>query len=70
MMVMNPDEFLPLFIEKGWSVTASFDDAENREKARKLKSMVFLTKPADDQVLIDTIKWVLHSAQENICMLR
>jgi FixJ family two-component response regulator len=42
-------------------ILTAFDDAENREKVRKLKAMAFLTKPVDDQALIDTIKWVFHS---------
>jgi FixJ family two-component response regulator len=45
-------------------IITAFDDAENREKGRKLKAMAFLTKPVDDQALIDTIKWVFHSEKE------
>jgi two-component system, LuxR family, response regulator FixJ len=45
-------------------IITAFDDAVNREKARKLKAMAFLTKPVDDQALIDTIKWVFHSEKK------
>ncbi len=45
-------------------IVTAFDDAENREKARKHNAMAFLTKPVDDQALIDTIKWVLHSQEK------
>jgi FixJ family two-component response regulator len=38
-------------------IVTAFDDAENREKARKHKAIAFLTKPEDDKALIDTIKW-------------
>jgi FixJ family two-component response regulator len=51
-------------------IVTAFDDAENREKARKLKALAFLTKPVNDQALIDMIKWVLHSPQESARVLR
>jgi FixJ family two-component response regulator len=38
-------------------IITAYDDAENRERALKLKAAAFLTKPVDDQALIDTIKW-------------
>jgi FixJ family two-component response regulator len=41
-------------------IITAFDDVENRERARKMKAAAFLTKPVDDQALIDTIKWVLQ----------
>lgn len=36
---------------------SAFDDAETRERARKLGAMVFFRKPVDGQALIDTIHW-------------
>lgn len=41
-------------------IITAFDDAGNRERARKMKAAALLTKPVDDQALIDTIKWVLE----------
>jgi FixJ family two-component response regulator len=41
-------------------IITAFDDAQNRERARKMSAAAFLTKPVDDQALIDTIKWVLQ----------
>lgn len=47
-------------------IITAFDDAENRERARKMKAAAFLTKPVDDQALIDTIKWVLDGEKIKI----
>jgi FixJ family two-component response regulator len=44
-------------------VITAYDDAENRERALKLKAAAFLTKPVDDQALIDTIKWTAHTGK-------
>jgi FixJ family two-component response regulator len=41
-------------------IITAFDDVENRQRARAVKASAFLTKPVDDQALIDTIKWVLQ----------
>jgi FixJ family two-component response regulator len=44
-------------------IITAFDDAENREQALRLKATAFLTKPVDDQALIDTIKWTAQTGQ-------
>ena len=44
-------------------IITAFDDAENRERARRLKATAFLTKPVDDQALIDTIKWAAQTGK-------
>ena len=44
-------------------VITAYDDAENRERALKLKAAAFLTKPVDDQALIDTIKWTAQTGK-------
>jgi two-component system, LuxR family, response regulator FixJ len=46
-------------------IITAFDDAWNRERARKIKAAAFLTKPVDDQALIDTINWVLQSEKKD-----
>ena len=48
-------------------IITAFDDAESRERAREMKASAFLTKPVDDQALIDTIKWAARSAEKNAC---
>jgi len=47
-------------------VITAYDDVEKREQAWRMKASAFLTKPVDDQALIDTIKWILQSEEENI----
>jgi len=47
-------------------IITAFDDNDNRERARRLKAAAFLTKPVDDQALIDTIKWVLEGEKRKI----
>jgi FixJ family two-component response regulator len=44
-------------------IMTAYDDAENRERAQKLKAAAFLTKPVDDQALIDTIKWTAQTGR-------
>jgi FixJ family two-component response regulator len=44
-------------------IITAYDDAENRERAQKLKAAAFLTKPVDDQALIDTIKWTAQTGK-------
>ena len=36
---------------------SAFDDAETRERARKLGAVAFFRKPVDGQALIDAIYW-------------
>ena len=36
---------------------SAFDDAETRERARKLGAVAFFRKPVDGQALIDAIHW-------------
>jgi FixJ family two-component response regulator len=38
---------------------SALDDAETRERARKLGAAAFFRKPVDGQALIDTIHWVM-----------
>ena len=44
-------------------VTA-FDDAGSRERARELGAAAYLTKPVDDQALIDAINWTIKSKKK------
>jgi FixJ family two-component response regulator len=44
-------------------VTA-FDDTKSREQARKLGAAAYLTKPVDDQALIDAINWAIRSERK------
>jgi len=44
-------------------VITAYDDAQSRERARKMKAVAFLTKPVDDQALIDTIKWAAQTGK-------
>jgi FixJ family two-component response regulator len=44
-------------------IITAYDDVENRERAQKLKAAAFLTKPVDDQALIDTIKWTAQTGK-------
>ena len=64
MPVMSGFDLMELLASKGINakiiIITAFDDVENRERARKMKAAAFLTKPVDDQALIDTIKWVLQ----------
>jgi len=41
-------------------ILTAFDDSESREKARQMNAAAFLTKPVDDQALIDTLKWAIR----------
>jgi FixJ family two-component response regulator len=45
-------------------VVSSFDDAQNRQRARELGVVSFFRKPVDSQALIDTINWVLEGKQQ------
>ncbi len=38
---------------------SAFDDAETRERARKLGATAFFRKPVDGQALVDAIHWAL-----------
>ena len=40
-------------------VISAFDDAETRERARKLGATAFFRKPVDGQALIDAIHWAM-----------
>ena len=44
-------------------IITAYDDTENRERAQKLKAAAFLTKPVDDQALIDVIKWTAQTGK-------
>ena len=39
------------------------DDAETRERARKLGAAAFFRKPVDGQALIDSIHWAMGVSQ-------
>ncbi len=45
-------------------LTAS-DSKENRQQAKQTGAVGYLTKPVDDQALLDTIQWALTSAFSN-----
>jgi len=61
---MSGFDLLERLVSRGISaktiIITAFDYAGNRERARKMKAAAFLTKPVDDQALVDTIKWVLQ----------
>jgi len=38
-------------------IVSAFDDAETRERARRLGAVAFFRKPIDGQALIDAIQW-------------
>jgi FixJ family two-component response regulator len=45
-------------------IVSAFDDADSRERARKLGAVAFFRKPVDGQALIDAIHWaagIAHS---------
>jgi len=44
-------------------VISAMDDAETRERARKLGAAAFFRKPVDGQALIDSIHWVMGVTQ-------
>ena len=43
----------------------AFDDAETRERARKLGAVAFFRKPVDGQALIDAIHWATGGTKHN-----
>jgi len=49
-------------------ILTAYDDVANRQRAREMKAASFLTKPVDDQALIDTIKWVLQGEDKGNTM--
>ena len=49
-------------------ILTAYDDVANRQRAREMKAAAFLTKPVDDQALIDTIKWVLQGEDKGNTM--
>jgi len=44
---------------------SAFDDAETRERARKLGAVAFFRKPVDGQALIDAIHWATGVTKYN-----
>ena len=44
---------------------SAFDDAETRERARKLGAVAFFRKPVDGQALIDAIHWATGVTKHN-----
>jgi FixJ family two-component response regulator len=44
-------------------VISAMDDAETRERARKLGATAFFRKPVDGQALIDSIHWAMGVSQ-------
>ena len=44
---------------------SAFDDAETRERARKLGAVAFFRKPVDGQALIDAIHWATGVTKQN-----
>jgi FixJ family two-component response regulator len=43
---------------------SAFDDAETRERARKLGATAFFRKPVDGQALIDAIHWAMGITEQ------
>jgi FixJ family two-component response regulator len=48
-------------------VISAMDDAEIRERARKLGATAFFRKPVDGQALIDSIHWAMGVPQNQSC---
>jgi len=48
-------------------VISAMDDAETRERARKLGATAFFRKPVDGQALIDSIQWAMGVPQNETC---
>ena len=44
-------------------VVSALDDAETRERARKLGAAAFFRKPVDGQALIDAIHWAIGDSK-------
>jgi FixJ family two-component response regulator len=44
---------------------SAFDDAETRERARKLGAVAFFRKPVDGQALVDAIHWATGVMNQN-----
>ena len=44
---------------------SAFDDAETRERARRLGAVAFFRKPVDGQALIDAIHWATGVTKHN-----
>jgi len=44
---------------------SAFDDAETRERARRLGAVAFFRKPVDGQALIDAIHWAMGVTKYN-----
>jgi FixJ family two-component response regulator len=44
-------------------IISAMDDAETRERARKLGATAFFRKPVDGQALIDSIHWAMGGSQ-------
>jgi FixJ family two-component response regulator len=64
---MNGFDLMEILTSRGINakmiVITAYDDAQNRERARKMKAAAFLTKPVDDQALIDTIRWAAQTGK-------
>jgi FixJ family two-component response regulator len=64
---MNGFDLMEILISRGIDakiiIITAYDDARNRERARKMKAAAFLTKPVDDQALIDAIRWAAQTGK-------
>jgi FixJ family two-component response regulator len=57
------EELLAKRIRVPTIVISAMDDAETRERARKLGAAAFFRKPVDGQALIDSIHWAMGVSQ-------
>jgi FixJ family two-component response regulator len=57
------EELLAKKIRVPTIVISAKDDAETRERARKLGATAFFRKPVDGQALIDSIHWAMGISQ-------
>jgi FixJ family two-component response regulator len=57
------EELLAKKIRVPTIVISAMDDAETRERARKLGAAAFFRKPVDGQALIDSIHWAMGVSQ-------
>ena len=46
-------------------IISAFDDAETRERARKLGATAFFRKPVDGQALLDAIQWAIGGKRKD-----
>jgi FixJ family two-component response regulator len=68
MLVTNGCDLMETLISKGIHAPVicitTCDDIKSRERARELGAVDYLTKPVDDQALIDAINWAIQTRKK------